>query len=115
MVSSLTFLDTYPNDLEFKLPQTLKNWSRAEYEANKATLLARRAAHLAARNRFQVPWGLTNALAPEMGNLVNCNSRLIETITLPITIGNWHYSRSGVIGSVVDLITEPRKNTYNYF
>ena len=45
-----------------------------------------------------------------MGNLVTCNRTLIETITLPIAIGNWHYSRSRVIGNVVDSITEPRKN-----
>jgi len=36
-------------------------------------------------------------------------SIIIETITLPITIGNWHYSRSGVIGNVVDSITESKK------
>jgi len=45
----------------------------------------------------------------EIGNLVIGDSKLIETITLPITIGNWHYSRIRVIGNVVDLITEPRK------
>jgi hypothetical protein len=50
-----------------------------------------------------------------MGNLVICNSKLIETITLVITIGNWHYSRIRVIGNVVDSITEPRKNNYFYF
>ncbi len=33
----------------------------------------------------------------------------IETITLPISIGDWHYSRIRVIGNVVDSITEPRK------
>jgi hypothetical protein len=52
---------------------------------------------------------------PEMGNLVVCSLKLIETITLPIAIGNWHYSRSRVIGNVVDSITEPRKNNCNYF
>jgi len=41
--------------------------------------------------------------------------KLIETITLPIKIGNWHYSSIRVIGNVVDSITEPRKNNYNYF
>jgi hypothetical protein len=41
--------------------------------------------------------------------LVIDNSKLIETITLPITIGNWHYSKIRVIGNVVDSITEPRK------
>ncbi len=35
--------------------------------------------------------------------------KLIETITLTITIGNWHYSRFRVIGNVVDSITELRK------
>jgi len=45
----------------------------------------------------------------EMGNLVICNHKLIETITLPITIGNWHYSRRRVTGDVVDSITEPPK------
>ena len=39
------------------------------------------------------------------------NSKLIEKITLPITIGYWHYSRIRVIGNVVDSITEPRKKT----
>ena len=33
----------------------------------------------------------------------------METITLPITFGNCHYSRIRVIGNVVDSITEPRK------
>jgi len=28
-------------------------------------------------------------------------------MTLAITIGGWHYSRSRVIGNVVDSITEP--------
>ena len=41
--------------------------------------------------------------------------KLIETITLAITIGNWHYSSIRVIGNVVDSITEPRKNNYNNF
>ena len=50
-----------------------------------------------------------------MGNLVIFNQKLIETITLPITIGNWHYSRIRVIGNVVDSIVEPRKNNQNYF
>ncbi len=44
-----------------------------------------------------------------MGNLVIFNWKLIETITLPITIGNWHYSRIRVIGNVVDSIAEPLK------
>ena len=39
---------------------------------------------------------------PEMGNLLICNQKPIETITLPITIGNWHYSRIRVIGNVVE-------------
>jgi hypothetical protein len=50
-----------------------------------------------------------------MGNFVICNSRLIETITLPIRIGNWQNSRFRGIGNVVDSITEPRKNNYNHF
>ena len=45
----------------------------------------------------------------EMGNLAVCNRKLIGTITLPITSGNWHYSRSRVIGNVVDSITETPK------
>ena len=48
-------------------------------------------------------------LQPEMGNLIICNQKLIETISLPITIGNWHYSRIRVVGSVVDSVTESRK------
>ena len=40
---------------------------------------------------------------------------MIETITLTNKFGNWHYSRIRVIGNVVDSITEPRKNKYNYF
>ena len=51
----------------------------------------------------------------EMGNLVICDWRLIEANTLPITIGNWHYSRIRGIGNVVDSVTEPRKNNYFYF
>jgi hypothetical protein len=39
----------------------------------------------------------------------------IETTTLPITTGNWHYSIIRAIGNVVDSITKPRKNNYNYF
>jgi hypothetical protein len=50
-----------------------------------------------------------------MGNLVICNQTVIETITLPITIGNWHYSRIRVIGNVVDSITQPPKNNKKYF
>ena len=30
---------------------------------------------------------------------------------MPITIGNWHYSRIRVIGNVVDSITETREKT----
>ena len=45
----------------------------------------------------------------EMGNLAICNQKLIETITLPITIGNWQNSGIRVIGNAVDSITEPRK------
>jgi len=37
------------------------------------------------------------------------NKKLIETITLPITFGNWHYSRIREIGNVVDSIGEPQK------
>ncbi len=43
----------------------------------------------------------------EKGNVVIGILKLIEIITLPITIGNWHYSR--IIGNLVDSITEPRK------
>ena len=32
------------------------------------------------------------------------------TITLPITTGNWNYSRIRVMSNVVDSITESRKN-----
>ena len=46
---------------------------------------------------------------PEIGNLEIGYYKLIETITLPITIGNWRYSRIRVIGNVVDSITEPRE------
>jgi hypothetical protein len=34
------------------------------------------------------------------------NYKLIETVTLPIAIGNCHHSRIRVIGNVVDSITE---------
>jgi len=44
----------------------------------------------------------------EIGNLV-------ITITLPIRIGNWYYSRIRVIGNVVDSINERRKNDHNHF
>ena len=56
-------------------------------------------------------WTLTPRVTTttEIGNLVICNWKLIETITLPITIGNWHYSRIIVIGNVVDSIAETRK------
>ncbi len=51
-----------------------------------------------------------------MGNLVICNSKLSETITLAITIGDWGYPRMRVNGKVVDSIVEhPEKNNYNYF
>jgi len=36
-------------------------------------------------------------------------------ITLPITIGNWYYSKIRVISNVVDSITKPPKTSYNYF
>ena len=55
----------------------------------------------------------TFASQAEIGNLVFNNWKLIELTTLPITIGDWHYSRIRVIGNVVDLTTEPRKNKYN--
>jgi hypothetical protein len=48
---------------------------------------------------------------PETGNLLIGNSKLIEAITLTITIGNWHCSRIRVIGYVVDSISGPRKKT----
>jgi len=40
------------------------------------------------------------------------HSKLIETITLPITIVDQHYSRIRVIGNVSDSITEPRKKIH---
>jgi len=43
------------------------------------------------RNRLRRVSSLTTARAAEIGNLVICNYKLIETITLAITIGNWHY------------------------
>ena len=45
------------------------------------------------------------------------NYKLIETVTLPIAIGNCHHSRIRVIGNVVDSITEKKnaKNNYNPF
>jgi hypothetical protein len=52
---------------------------------------------------------------PEIiGTLVICNRKLIEAITLPITIGNWHYSRSRVTGNVVDSVTEPPKKQFQF-
>ncbi len=48
----------------------------------------------------------------EIGKLVFGHWKLTEAITLPITIGEWHYSRIRVIGNVVDSITEPRKNNW---
>jgi hypothetical protein len=50
-----------------------------------------------------------------MGNLAIFNQKLIETNTLPITIGYWQNSGIRVIGNAVDSITEPRKNICNYF
>ena len=48
------------------------------------------------------------ASSTEIGNLVIGNQKLIEAITLPATIGDWHYSRIRVIGNLVDSMTEPR-------
>jgi len=39
--------------------------------------------------------------------LVVGDSKRIETIALPISIGGWRYSRIRVIGDVVGSITEP--------
>ena len=50
----------------------------------------------------------------DIGNLGIGNWTLIETVTLLITVGNWHYSRIRVIGNVVDSITEPRKNNLQF-
>jgi hypothetical protein len=36
-------------------------------------------------------------------------------MTLAIIIGDWHYSRIGVIGNVVDSIAEPRKKRLQLF
>ena len=52
-------------------------------------------------------------LVPQTGNSVIGNSKLIETITLTLTIGYWHYSNIKVIGNEVGSITEPRKNNDN--
>ncbi len=46
---------------------------------------------------------LENKWRAEKGNSGIGHYKLIETITLPITIGNWHYSRIRVIGNVSDL------------
>ena len=45
----------------------------------------------------------------EIGNLVIGYQKLTETITLPITISNWHNSIVNVIGNVVSSVTELRK------
>jgi len=61
-------------------------------------------------------WTRRTMCSTRPGNIVIGNYKLIETITLPITIGDWHYSRIRVIGNEVDLITESRKtNTITYY
>lgn len=62
MVSSLTFLDTYQNNLEFKVPQILKNWTQAQYDDNKSTILHERSTNLSKFNSILVPWGVINSV-----------------------------------------------------
>lgn len=62
MVSSLTFLDTYQNNLEFKLPQILKNWTQAQYDENKSSILHERSTSLSKFNSILVPWGFINSV-----------------------------------------------------
>ena len=39
MIRSLIFLDVYPNNIEFKVPFILKNWTQTQYEQYKQDLL----------------------------------------------------------------------------
>ncbi len=61
------------------------------------------------RQPYSVP-----QLQSQIGNLAICNYKLIEATTLPISIGDWHYSRIRVIGNAVDSITEPRKKQLKF-
>jgi len=50
-----------------------------------------------------------------MGNWLIGNWKLIESTTITNYIWWLALLRIRVIGNVVDLITEPEKNNYNYF
>ena len=47
-----------------------------------------------------------------IGNLGLGYAQLVETITLPITVGDWHCSRGRVICNVVYSITGSRQKTF---
>ncbi len=86
----------------FSWPQPTARFVSSTCSPTRSRKTSSRICSSVAYARLKVP-------SPEIGNLVIDNSKLIETITLPITIGNWHYSKIRVIGNVVDSITEPRK------
>ena len=65
MVKSLTFIDVMPNNMEFEIRKTLKNWSPDEMNEYKASVISSRKRYLNNMNGLAVPFGLTNSIIPE--------------------------------------------------
>ncbi|KAL9655690.1 hypothetical protein ABK040_004923 [Willaertia magna] len=64
MVYSLTFLDVYPDNIEFISERDLKNLTQLEYENFFNTEMARRQTLLRIINGIGVPWGLMPIFVP---------------------------------------------------
>jgi len=64
MVKSLTFLDVAPNDIEFKIPALLRNWTQSQLDEYKRKELASRLSLAQVINGVGVPWGLMSLFLP---------------------------------------------------
>ena len=64
MVKSLTFLDAYPANIEFKVPFILKNWTQSQLEDYKNKEFASRQSLIKIINGLGVPWGLMSIFFP---------------------------------------------------
>jgi pimeloyl-ACP methyl ester carboxylesterase len=78
MVKSLTFLDVAPNDIEFKIPALLKNWTQSQLDEYKRQELASRLSLVKVINGLGVPLGLMSLFYPPTKTFV---SELIDEAT----------------------------------
>ena len=64
MISSITFLDVFPENVEWLTPKVLKNWTDDEYNAYKKLDLEGRYSLFRLINGLGVPWGLMPLFVP---------------------------------------------------